>query len=181
MANPTHLEQPIRAGLRGGTVDHVTLLYWVSVFLISSERSRQFPLWPTVSVKIKNSQEFRSRKPKKQRRNLSVYYFKNNSKIENTTQFFYAQTQAKGVSVRSQTHPVQYSSVQDSYALLWNNTGHPCWVLSTQVPGHNVLKPQINSTCQEYTHMHTHTHADNRNIPANTNVASDRKEKQTCK
>lgn len=156
VANPAHLKQPIRAGLRGGTVDHVTLLYWVSVFLISSERSRRFlaKLWPAVSVKIKSSQEFRSRKPKKQQRNLSVYYFKNNSEIKNTTQFFYPQTQAKGVSVTDSTHTVQYSSVQDSYTLLWNNTGHPCWVLSTQVPGHNVLKPQINSACQEYTHTH---------------------------
>lgn len=124
VANPTHLEQPIRAGLRGGTVDHVTLLYWVSVFLISSERSRQFPLWPTVSVKIESSQEFRSRKPKKQRRNLSVYYFKNNSKIENTTQFFYAQTQAKGVSVRSTNTPcsVQLGAGQLRFALEQHRT-----------------------------------------------------------
>lgn len=82
VANPTHLTQPIRAGLGGGTVDHVTLLYWVSVFLISSERSCQFPakLWPTVSAKIKSSQEFRSRKPKEQQRNLSIYYFKTTAK-----------------------------------------------------------------------------------------------------
>lgn len=40
----------------------------------------------------------------------------------------------------------------------WNSTGHPCWVLSTQVPGHCVLKPQINSPAKN-THMHGHTHA----------------------
>lgn len=71
VVNPTHLKQPIRAGHHGGTVDHVTLLYWVSVFLISPEGSRQFlaQLWPTVNVKIKSS----SSKLNKRNREISPY------------------------------------------------------------------------------------------------------------
>lgn len=65
-------------------------------------------------------------------------------------------------------HTVFYGAVWDLYSLLWDNTGHPCWVLSTRVPGHGVLK--LRSDCQEHTQTHTHTpkHTDNRNIPANT-------------
>lgn len=107
VANPTLLKQPIRAGLHGGTVDHVTLLYWVSVFLISSEGSRQFlaKLWPTVSVKIKSSSsKFRPRKPKKQQRNQSVYYFKNNSKIKiPLNSFMHRHRQRESVYVHKHT------------------------------------------------------------------------------
>lgn len=50
---------------------------------------------------------------------------------------------------------VFYGAVWDLYSLLWDNTGHPCWVLSTRVPGHGVLK--LRSDCQEHTQTHTHT------------------------
>lgn len=33
-----------------------------------------------------------------------------------------------------------------------DSTGHPCWVLSTRVPGHGVLKQEPNSACQEHKH-----------------------------
>lgn len=79
-------------------------------FFNSSERSRQFlaKLWPTVSVKIKSSQEFRSRKPKRQQRNLSVYYFKKqqqnrkyNSIMRNS--FMHRHRQGESVCVHKHT------------------------------------------------------------------------------
>lgn len=62
---------------------------------------------------------------------------------------------------------------------LWDNTGHPCWVLSTRVPGHSVLKLQSDCALPRthtYTHPHTHTY---RTVPAQTWLIQTKTEGET--
>ena len=79
------------------------------------------------------------------------------NKEKNESNFCQQRIKKTEISGRSQTHcSSRLSTARVHYAL--DNTGHPCWALSTRVPGHDVLKLRSNCACQEHTHKHTLTH-----------------------
>lgn len=170
LADPSYLKQPISVSLCKGLFGHVShpteALLGQSVS-ISAGRSPQFlwSMWLMVmmeSLLHTNTQTHIGRRIRDMKRTKqlgSLCSHDLDPKTINKKLNFSSMQKTELIRHKqpvhiSWTHCLLHLRMRCVH-FLWDNTGHPCWFLSTWVPGQCVLKLQSNSGCQEHTHAHT--------------------------